>query len=518
MTQPRAHTAPILSQRLRRSTPRSRWAVFAATVCLSGCNLAPPYSVPTSPITPSDQTYKAEPMWKTAAPADDVAKGAWWTLFGDPVLDGLEAKVAVTNQNVAYYRALYRENRATVDANRAALFPTVSASADYTRSGAIGKSGSTGTNGVTVRNGTAVGGASVTGSASWEPDLWGKLRNTVGQSRAQAQASAADLANATLSAQATLATDYLSLRAIDARAVMLDDTIAAYRKALEVTQNKFRAQTITEADVASAQSTLSTALASRRDLDRQRAVYENEIAMLVGQNPSHFTLPVAPWNPVVPKVPSILPSQILQRRPDIASAERAVAAANANIGIQKAAFFPDLTLSGSAGSSASSIGKLFSAATSFWSLGADAALTLLDFGARSAKVRNARAAYDAAVASYRQSVLNAFQEVETDFAAVVAYNAEQPDYAQAQASAMRAEQIARNEYAAGTVDYTTVSAAQATNYNARIDVITNVLNQQTAAVSLIEAIGGHWQDDPTLLQPVLPGASEQASRNSVGQR
>ncbi|KQM20424.1 RND transporter [Novosphingobium sp. Leaf2] len=472
---------------------------------LSGCNFAPPYSVPTSPIAPSDQAYKADPMWKTAAPADDVAKGAWWTLFGDPVLDALEAKVAVTNQNVAYYRALYRENRATVDANRAALFPTVSASADYTRSGAIGKSG--GTSGVNPGTGTTSKGASVTGSASWEPDLWGKLRNTVGQSRAQAQASAADLANATLSAQATLATDYLSLRAIDARAVMLDDTIAAYRKALEVTRNKFRAQTITEADVASAQSTLSTALASRRDLDRQRAAYENEIAMLVGENPSHFTLPVAQWNPVVPKVPSILPSQILQRRPDIASAERAVAAANANIGIQKAAFFPDLTLSGSAGSSASSIGKLFSAATSFWSLGADAALTLLDFGARSAKVRNARAAYDAAVASYRQSVLNAFQEVETDLAAVAAYNAEQPDYAQAQASAMRAEQIARNEYTAGTVDYTTVSAAQATNYNARIDLITNVLNQQTAAVSLIEAIGGHWQDDPALLQPALPSTN-----------
>lgn len=480
--------APALPSSNRATLPRAAWvAPVLVALTLSGCNLAPAYSVPASSPAREDQSYKADPMWKTAAPADDIAKGEWWKLFGDPVLNDLEAKVAVTNQNVEYYRALYRENSASVDVDKANLLPTVTATGDYSHSGSLQKHSGTSTS------------ASATATASWEPDLWGKLRNTVSQDRAKAEASAADLANATLSAQATLATDYLSLRAIDAQAAMLDETIAGYRKALEVTRNKLKAQTISEADVASAQSTLSTALASRRDLDRQRAAYENSVAMLVGENPSRFTLPVAQWAPVVPQVPSILPSQILQRRPDIASAERAVAAANANIGIQKAAFFPDLSLSSSLGSNAGSLGKLFSIASSVWSLGADASVTLLDFGARSAKVRNARAAYDAAVASYRQSVLNAFQEVETDLAAVAAYGAEQPDYVQAQTSAIRAEQITRNEYNAGTVDYTTVSSAQETTYNARVNVIDNVLNQQTSAVSLIEAIGGHWQDAPQTL-------------------
>ncbi|HWU02726.1 MAG TPA: efflux transporter outer membrane subunit [Novosphingobium sp.] len=466
-------------------------AAALGALALAGCNMAPTYRVPTS--APTTAQYKAQPGWNTATPADDVAKGEWWKLFGDPALDALEARVVVTNQNVAYYRAAYAQARAVVSQDRAALFPTVSASADVTRTGTFTSSSSgttTGSGGSVSRTGTTL---SATGSASWTPDLWGKLGNTVRQAKAQAQASAADLANATLSAQADLATNYLSLRALDAQAAMLDTTIEAYRRSLVITQNKLQAGTVSQADVDTAQTSLSNALASRKDLERQRATYENAVAVLVGENPSRFTLAPAAWAPVVPDVPTTIPSQILQRRPDIASAERAVAAANANIGVQRAAFFPDLTLTGSVGSSASSLGQLFSVASNVWSLGGSAALTVLDFGARSAKVRQARAAYDAAVATYRQDALTAFQEVENDLSAAAAYRAEKGHYATASTSADRAEGIARNQYLAGTVDYTTVTTAQATAYTARVNLIQNTLSQQTTAVSLIQAIGGHWQ-------------------------
>ena len=228
------------------------------------------------------------------------------------------------------------------------------------------------------------------------------------------------------------------------------------------------------------------------DLDRQRIANETAIAVLVGQNPSTFAIARSDWHPVVPEVPGVVPSAVLERRPDIANAERLVAAANANIGVQRAAFFPSLSLSAQLGSNAGSLSSLFGAATSVWSLGASAAETLLDWGARSAKVAGARAAYDAAVATYRQTVLGAFQEVESDLAGVDAFRAEYEHYRIASQSADRAEQVTRNEYQAGTVDFTTVTAAQATAYNARTTLILNTVNQQNAAVSLIEAIGGQW--------------------------
>jgi NodT family efflux transporter outer membrane factor (OMF) lipoprotein len=262
-------------------------------------------------------------------------------------------------------------------------------------------------------------------SGSWTPDLWGQLGNTVKEAKAQAQASEANLINATLAAQGELASDYMTLRGLDAQIALLDDTIKAYQRSLTITKNKYASGTVSNADVYTAQTTLNNAQASRRDLDRQRATYENAIAVLIGENPSNFTLPAVAWAPVVPEVPSALPGEILQRRPDIAADERAVAAANANIGIQKAAFFPTITLTGEAQTSGTALSSLFTAASSLWSTGASAALTLLDFGARSAKVRQARAAYDEAVATYRQAVLTAFQGVENDLAAKTSYAAQQ---------------------------------------------------------------------------------------------
>ena len=462
----------------------------ASLLGLAGCSLAPAYHVPTSYQA---STFKAEPGWQVATPADDVAKGEWWKLFHDPALDALEAKVAITNQNVVFYRAAWAQARALVQQDRAALFPSITGGASTTRSGTFsgGAGGGTYTSGTTssARVSSSYG-ANVTGT--WTPDLWGQLGNTVKQARAQAQASEADLANAMLSAQGDLASDYMSLRGLDAQIALLDDTIKGYQRSLTITQNKYAAGTVSNADVYTAQATLNNAQANRRDLDRQRATYENAIAVLVGENPSSFKLEPVAWAPVVPEVPSALPGDILQRLPSIASAERAVAAANANIGIQKAAFFPTITLTGEAQTSSTALSSLFTAATSLWSTGASAALTLLDFGARSAKVRQARAAYDETVATYRQAVLTAFQGVENDLAAKTSYAAQQGQYDAAAQAAGKAEAITRNEYLAGTVDYTTVITAQVTAYNARVNQIQNTVNRQNTAVTLIQAVGGHW--------------------------
>ena len=452
--------------------------LLAATTALGACSLAPSYHRPES--APAAATFKADPGWVPAAPADDAPKGAWWTLFADPQLDALEAKVAVTNQSVAAARAALAQARAVLRADVAALLPVAGVSGSNTRSSTLV------TGSPTTRSWTA--GA----SASWVPDLWGKLANTTRAAKAQAQASEASLANATLAAQASLANAWFQLRGVDAQAALLDETVAGYERSVTIARNKFAAGLVSAADVESASATLANARAARADLARQRAALENAIAVLVGANPSTFTLASAPWQPQVPEVPAVLSASLVQRRPDVAAAERLVAAANAQIGVQRAAFFPDLSLTASLGSTAGTSAALFGAANSLWSLGASSALTVLDFGARRARVAQARASYDGAVASYRQAVLTAFQEVENTLAATTAYRAEAADYQRSATAATRAEAIVRNQYAAGTADYTAVAAAQAQASNARTAAIQNTVNRQNAAVGLIEAIGGHW--------------------------
>lgn len=469
-------------------------SLIVASSLLAGCSMAPVYHVPTS-VTPT-AAFKADPGWVPANPSDAVAKGAWWTLFGDDTLNALEARVVITNQNLAYYRASYAQTLASVRVDKAALLPTIGANAGVSSTGTVsGRPNAAGAATTTTFSANA--------TASWAPDLWGALSNTARGARANAEASAAQLANATLSAQGTLASDYFTLRGIDAQAAMLDTTIVSYQRSLKVAQNKYAAGTANAADVDTARTSLENAQASRRDLDRLRTANETAIAVLVGENPGTFSLPRTDWHPVVPEVPGILPSAVLERRPDIASAERLVAAANANIGVQKAAFFPAVSLTAQLGSNAGALSNLFGAATSVWSLGASAAETLLDWGARSAKVAGARAGYDAAVATYRQTVLTAFQEVETELAAVDGYRAEFGHYRAASEAAERAERITRNEYQAGTVDFTTVTAAQAAAYAARVNLIQSTVNQQNAAVSLIEAIGGQWTGAVDL-HPTLP--------------
>ncbi len=468
-------------------------AVIAAL--LAGCNMAPTYQ---RPATDVPAAFKEEPGWRPARPADDVARGAWWRLFGDPVLDDLEQRVLVSNQNLAAALAAYEQARGVVREQRAGLFPTVDLQAGATRTGSFGtrEDPGTGEGGVSVgkRYTASIG-------ATWEPDVWGRIRSGISQAGANAAASRADLANATLSAQGELALNYLQIRAIGAQIALLDETIAAYARGLEITTNRYNVGVVGKLDVVQAETQVRNARADAADQRRQRAVLEHAIAVLVGESPSKFTLPTAPWKPSVPDVPGVLPGDLLERRPDVAAAERRVAAANSGIGIERAAFFPAFTLSGDVGFNARALADLFSKSASVWSLGAQVAETLIDWGARSARVDQARAAWRQATATYRQTVLTAFQQTEDQLAAARILAEVSAERAAAEAAARRAEQITKNQYLAGIVAYTDVITAQAIAFNARQAAITATLNRQTAAVSLIQAIGGHWTDAP----PPVPG-------------
>lgn len=468
----------------------------------TACSFAPAYKPPVMVAPPA---FKEAPGWHSAQPADTVSKGEWWRRFGDPALDALEAKVSITNQNVAAAAAAYDQARAATRVAKAAAYPSISLSGSATKEGSFGNQtplllgGNGGTSGGV---GSQVGDLldskdhrySLSLGATWEPDLWGKIRNSVTQSKAEAEASRADLLNATLSAQGELATDYLQLRAVDAQKDVLAQSVDAYAHALLVTRNRLREGVAAQQDVFQAEAQLRDARAQAIDLERQRATYEHAIAVLIGENPSTFSIPAAPWRETVPPVPSVLPGDLLQRRPDVSSAERKVAAANAGIGIQKAAFFPSIGLSGSLGTSGSDLGTLFTASSSLWSLGAQAAETLIDFGARKAKVREARAAYDQAVANYRQTALTAFQQTE-DGLAVTRIYAEVSEERKAGAEASRkAAGSTFNQYLAGQIDYTQVVTTQATALTAEQARIQAIASTQAATVSLIQAIGGAWPE------------------------
>jgi len=474
------------------------FVALPAILALVGCSFAPAYHRPGT-VTPT--AFKEAPGWQAAAPADAIAKGQWWLLFNDPALNGLENKVSINNQNVAAAAAAYEQARAAVREARASLFPTVDLSAGATRAGSFGGGQTTIIGGNTVTTGgNGSRRYSVSLGATWEPDLWGRIRNTVSQQKALAQASQADLANATLSAQGELAADYLQLRGIEHQKAILDATVTAYARALQITTNRYNQGVVAKVDVLQAQTQLDSARASAADLERQRATFEHAIAVLVGENPSTFSLPEAIWAPTVPDVPGIVPSVLLERRPDVAAAERRVAAANADIGIQRSAFFPAVNLSGDLGTQSSRLGSLFTAASSIWSLGLTAAETLLDFGARSARVAEARAAYNQAVAQYRQAALTAFQQTEDELAAarILTYVAQQRS--NAAASANRVESLTQNQYVAGQIAYSDVITAQTTALSARQTEASAIVDRQLAAVSLIQAIGGSWEPVPAEAQ------------------
>jgi NodT family efflux transporter outer membrane factor (OMF) lipoprotein len=477
----------------RSARPRLAASLLMAGAALSACAVGPDYHRPTVSTPPA---FKEAEGWTPARPADAIDKGAWWSVFNDPVLDDLERKVEISNQNLAAAEAAYRQARGLVAQDRAELFPTVSLTGSATDSGR-----SKGASAV-VSSGGVVSGSGQTrqfqvgADASWAPDLWGKIRRTIEGARANAQASAADIANARLTAQSELAVDYIQLRLTDAEKALLQSTNDAYAKSLAVTQNKYNAGVAAKSDVLTAQTQLTNNQASLVDLDRQRTAAEHAIAVLIGQPPADLTIdPIADWSPGPPPTPTAIPSVLLQRRPDVAAAERATANANAQIGVQEAAYFPDLTLSGSYGFSSAAISTLLKSSSSLWSVGADVSETVLDFGARRASVAEAKAAYDQSVAQYRQTVLTAFQGVEDALAAARVLQNEETLRAEADAEAAQAETITLNEYKAGTVDYTTVATAQATALNARQSLLNVQAERMTEAVDLIQALGGGWSAD-----------------------
>ncbi len=451
---------------------------LAACACLaSGCAVSPAYQRPSVVDTAE---YKEAAGWVPAAPADALERGPWWTLFGDPVLDQLVGAVEVSNQNVAAAAAAYEQARALVREQRAALFPSVDLTGGGTRSGGEGGGGA----GNTYR--AAIG-------ASWEPDIWGRLRAGVTGAGASAQASAADLAAARLSAQGELASNYFSLRQSDAQLALLGATIAGYQRVEAITQNRFDAGIAAKSDVLQAQTQLANARIDELALARSRAQLEHAIAVLLGKAPAEFALAPAPWRTAVPEIPPGLPSTLLQRRPDIAAAERRVAVANEQIGIARAAYFPSLNLSASYGAGAGSVASLFNASSSLWSLGLSAAHSLFNAGATTAAVDAARAGHAEAVARYRQTVLAAFAGVEDQLAAVAALARQQELRRQASAAADQVEAQMLNRYRAGQVGYTEVVTAQATALAARRALVQSQAERQNTAVALIQALGGGWR-------------------------
>ena len=489
----RRNNATMTSSSIRRALV-SCSGLTAAGLVLAGCALGPNYSRP-STATAAATAFKEADGWVKAAPGDLSDRGDWWTLFNDPTLNDLEAKVAISNQTLKAAEAAYRESAALLDQQRATLFPTVTLNPSATRSKGAQPSVTNPATGVTTRTPTT---AATTYTAklgaSWDVDLWGRIRRTIEAARNNAEASKADIANAKLSAQVLLAVDYVQLRAADEQKRLLDQTIKAYTENVRIVQNKYNVGVGQRSDLLTAQTSLKSAQAQATDLLRTRAQYEHAIAVLTGQAPSSFSLAPIPWTLKAPSVPLGVPSNLLQRRPDVAAAERSMAASNAQIGVALAGFFPDISLTGSDGFSSSTLSRFFSAANNSWSLGASAAQTVFDAGSTFAKVRGARATYDQQVASYRQTVLTALQQVEDNIAAARVLDTEYDYDAIASQNADEAEKITNNQYLAGTVDYTTVVVSQNTALSARRTLIQTDSARLVAVVDLISALGGGWSD------------------------
>ena len=472
------HVKPLHSTIAAR--PRRHLLALAAAVMLAGCAVSPTYDVPAAA---APQTFKEAAGWQPAVPADTLERGPWWTLFGDAQLNQLADGIEISNQNVAEAIAAYEQARALVREQRASLFPTVNLTGSGTRSGGGGEQ-QTGNN---YR--AAIG-------ASWEPDVWGKLRAGVTGADASAAASAADLAAARLSAQGELATNYFSLRQSDAQIALLNATIDGYKRVLDITSNRFNSGIAAKSDLLQAQTQLANAQIDLSSQVRSRAQLEHAIAILLGKAPSDFSLAVAPWTLTVPEVPLGVPSTLLQRRPDIAAAERRVAVANEQIGIARSAYYPSLNLTGSYGGGASRVGDLFNASSSLWSLGVSAAQTLFNAGATTASVDAAKAGHEAAVARYRQTVLSAFGAVEDQLSATRALAEQLTLRQQASSAADQVEQQMLNRYNAGQVGYTDVVTAQVTALSARRSLVQAQADRQTTAVALIQALGGGWHTPP----------------------
>ena len=460
---------------------------------LSGCAVGPRYSRPSAPV-PTD--YKETPQnWKPAQPADQTLRGKWWEIYQDPQLNALEEKINISNQSLKAAQAQFEQARATVRYNRADYYPTVTAGVSATRERLSRNRPLAITSGVTTTNDLVI-----PVDMSYEPDVWGRVRRTVEAARADAQATLADLESVRLSVRAELAVDYFQARELDAEAQLLDSTVSSYTKQLELTNNRYNGGVASQVDVAQAQTQLETARAQAIDVRQQRTQFEHAIAVLIGVPASSFTLPVASLNAVPPVMPPGLPSELLERRPDIASSERQMVSANARIGIAKAAYFPLFNLGPSAGFESTTIVNWLSSPSAFASVGASAVVTAFDVGRRRAASDQARAFYDQSVANYRQNVLTAYQEVEDNLAALRLLEDEANTEAAAVNAAEHSLALSNNRYKGGVTTYLEVITAQ-----------TIALANERTAVQ----ISGRRMVDSVLLIKALGGGFDAASLSAV---
>jgi NodT family efflux transporter outer membrane factor (OMF) lipoprotein len=463
-----------------------------ALLLFKSCDKAPKYAKPSTPTTPAfkeapPEYFKETNDWKFAHPNDAVIRGKWWEIFNDAQLNNLEEQVNLANQNIALAEANFRVARALVREARAGLFPTVTTSPSIILSR---QSGANSPGNVAPGRQSTI--YTLPFDATWEPDFWGRIRNTVIANASEAQATAADLQNVRLTVEAELAFDYYQLRSVDAERRLLDTTILAFQQQLELTRVRFQTGIASDEDVAQAETQLATTQAQATDLGIQRAQLEHAIAILIGRPPASFSIPLAPLDAQPPGVPIGLPSQLLERRPDIAAAERRVAEANADIGVTRAAFYPSLTLGATGGFESAAIAKWFTWPARFFSLGPSLSQTLFDKGRRAAATDAARAQYDATVASYRQTVLTAFQEVEDNLAALRILSTELDQQNAAVASAQRSLSLATERYKSGIDSYLNVITAQTTLLENQRTAVNLQMEQMTATVQLIKALGGGW--------------------------
>jgi NodT family efflux transporter outer membrane factor (OMF) lipoprotein len=459
--------------------------VAAASALAAGCAVGPDYHRPQFDTAAS---FKESGDWQPSEPKDTLSRGPWWKIFNDDELDRLEAQIDISNQNVKAAEAAFEQARALVSQARAGFWPTIAATFSAQR----GEQGVPATSARTTYQ-TGV-------SGNWDVDIWGQIRRTVESDRASAQASSATLAAARLSAQAALATDYFELRAQDQLQKLLDDTVLAETQSLRITENRYKFGVAARADVVSAETQLLSSQAQQVNAKIQRAILEHAVAVLVGKQPAEFSLQSTAMRSDVPTVPTGVPSTLLERRPDIAEAERRMAAANAQIGVFTAAYFPSLNLSGSDEYSSGSLSRLIRNSNRVWAVGPALAETLFDGGLRRAQVRQARAAYDGTVATYRQTVLAGFQQVEDDIVTLRVLEQQSAIEDATVKAAREAEALTLNQYKAGTVPYSSVITAQTTRLSAEETALAVLSSRLQASVALIEALGGGWDSSMNTLK------------------